>query len=91
MEQPETYWDPSIAPSGMTFYDGNVAAWRGDAFVGSLKFDYISRLSGTPMREVERIEGIETGRVRDVRQGPDGHLWFLSIHDGTLYRLVPDR
>ena len=44
MEQPVHYWDPSIAPSGMTFYNGSVSAWRGDAFVGSLKFDYIAQI-----------------------------------------------
>ncbi len=87
MTQPEHYWDPSIAPSGMTFYDGKVADWRGDAFVGSLKFNMISRLSGDPLREVERIEGPETQRVRDVAQGPDGALWFLSVYNGALYRL----
>lgn len=87
MEQPVHYWDPSIAPSGMTFYDGNLREWQGDAFVGSLKFDYISRLSGSPLREVERLEGPETVRVRDVRTGPDGNLWFLSEGNGTLYRI----
>jgi glucose/arabinose dehydrogenase len=89
MEQPVHYWDPSIAPSGMTFYDGDVADWSGDAFVGSLKFSYISRLSGNPLAEVERIESDETARVRDVRQGPDGALWFLSVGNGALYRLFP--
>jgi glucose/arabinose dehydrogenase len=89
MEQPETYWDPSIAPSGMAFYDGNIASWRGDAFIGSLKFDYISRLSGAPLREIEQISGKATSRVRDVRQGPDGALWFLSVGNGGLYRMAP--
>ncbi|KUF11699.1 hypothetical protein AVJ23_07735 [Pseudoponticoccus marisrubri] len=90
MAQPVHYWDPSIAPSGMAFYTGAVVPdWQGDAFVGSLKFDYISRLSGDPLREVERIEGPETQRVRDVMQGPDGALWFLSVGQGALYRLAP--
>ncbi|MGR3551472.1 PQQ-dependent sugar dehydrogenase [Pseudooceanicola sp.] len=88
MEQPVHYWDPSIAPSGMTFYDGSVSAWRGDAFVGSLKFDYIARLSGSPLREVEQIKAPETGRVRDVRTGPDGALWFISENNGAIYRIV---
>ncbi|WP_276715066.1 PQQ-dependent sugar dehydrogenase [Pseudooceanicola nitratireducens] len=87
MEQPVTYWDPSIAPSGMTFYDGTISDWRGDAFVGSLKFDYIARLSGDPLREVEKIEGPETQRVRDVRTGPDGALWFISEGNGAVYRV----
>lgn len=85
MKQPVHYWDPSIAPSGMTFFEGG--PWDGDAFVGSLKFDYIARLSGDPLREVEQIKGEETIRVRDVRQGPDGALYFLSIGNGALYRL----
>ncbi|MFW2587113.1 PQQ-dependent sugar dehydrogenase [Sagittula sp. SSi028] len=89
MQQPEFYWDPSIAPSGMVFYDGPVSQWRGDAFVGSLKFDYIARLSGDPLREVEQIRADQTGRVRDLAVGPDGGLWFLSITNGTLYRMSP--
>lgn len=91
MEQPVHYWDPSIAPSGMTFHSGwNAPGWKGNAFVGSLKFDYIARLAGTPLREVERIEAPETGRVRDVREGPSGALWFLSENDGALYRMRPE-
>lgn len=88
MEQPVHYWDPSIAPSGMTFYDGTINAWRGDAFVGSLKFDYISRLSGNPLKEVEKIESPETQRVRDVRTGPDGALWFISEGNGAVYKIT---
>ncbi len=90
MEQPVLYWDPSIAPSGLAFYDGALFPhWRGDAFAGSLKFDYIARLSGSPLREVERIQTPETRRVRDVRAGPDGAIWFLSEDRGAVYRIVP--
>lgn len=90
MAQPEFYWDPSIAPSGMTFHSGALwPQWRGDLFVGSLKFHYIARLSGTPLREVERIEAPQTRRVRDVREGPGGALWFLSVGRGALYRMTP--
>ncbi|MCH2164203.1 MAG: PQQ-dependent sugar dehydrogenase [Marinovum sp.] len=90
MEQPEFYWDPSIAPSGMMVYSGAlIPEWRGDIFVGSLKFDYISRLDGTPMQEQEQIQGNATLRVRDVREGPDGAIWFLSVGEGALYRMAP--
>lgn len=90
MAQPVTYWDPSIAPSGMMFLQGSAfREWDGDALVGSLKFDFISRLSGEPLAEVERLEAPETGRVRDVDQGPDGAIWFLSETEGTLYRMRP--
>ena len=90
MEQPEHYWDPSIAPSGMMFYSGKLwPAWRGDLFVGSLKFDYISRLDGEPLREREQIKSAATERVRDIREAPDGSIWFLSVGQGTLYRMTP--
>ena len=90
MEQPAFYWDPSIAPSGMMFYSGKLwPDWRGDLFVGSLKFDYISRLSGTPLREVEQIQSPDTLRVRDIREAPDGTIWFISVGNGTLYRISP--
>lgn len=89
MEQPVFYWDPSIAPSGMTFLSGG--PWDGDALVGSLKFDYISRLSGDPLREAEKLSSDATQRVRDVEQGPDGAIWFLSETRGTLYCASPPR
>ena len=90
MEQPAFYWDPSMAPSGLMIYSGKLwPQWRGHFFVGSLKFDYISRLSGQPMREREQIEGPQTGRVRDIVEGPDGAIWFLSVGDGAVYRMTP--
>lgn len=90
MEQPALYWDPSIAPSGMVIYSGRLwPEWRGDIFVGSLKFDYISRVDGDALREVERIEGPQTIRVRDIREAPDGSLWFLSVGEGAVYRMTP--
>ena len=91
MEQPEHYWDPSIAPSGIMVYSGRLwPEWRGDVFVGSLKFDMISRLErGSTIREAERLQSDETLRVRDVREGPSGAIWFLSVGNGTLYRVTP--
>ena len=91
MEQPDFYWDPSIAPSGMAIYSGRLwPSWRGHFFVGSLKFDHISRLDPAGgFREVERLAFPETGRVRDVREAPDGTLWFLSEERGAVYRIRP--
>ena len=90
MAQPELYWDPSIAPSGLLVYQGGMfPEWQGDIFVGSLKFDYIARLEGTPLREVEQIKGPETERVRDIVEGPDGAIWFISVGNGSVYRIVP--
>jgi aldose sugar dehydrogenase len=90
MEQPVIYWDPSIAPSGMMFYSGKlVPDWAGDAFIGSLKFDYIGRLDAEAGFAEERIMGAQTGRVRDVVEAPDGAIWFLSVNDGAVYRMAP--
>lgn len=94
MEQPRHYWDPSIAPSGMMIYSGKLfPAWKGDIFVGSLKFDHISRLD----RDDEIITGEERlfngayERIRDVREGPDGAIWFLSVGNRALYRVTPEQ
>ena len=91
MEQPLHYWDPSIAPSGLLIYQGDMfPEWRGDMFVGSLKFGYISRLdmSGNDVREVEQIRGGETARVRDIVEAPDGSILFISVGNGTVYRMT---
>ncbi len=90
MEQPAFYWDPSIAPSGLLFYSGAaVPDWTGDVFTGSLKFDYIARLDPDAGYAEERITAPETARVRDVREAPDGSIWFLSVGDGAVYRMAP--
>ena len=88
LEQPAHYWDPSIAPSGLMFYTGSMfPEWQGDVFTGSLKFNYISRLDPEGGYAEEQITANETGRVRDVRQAPDGSIWFLSVVDGAVYRI----
>lgn len=90
MQQPDFYWDPSIAPSGLMIYSGRLwPEWRGDFFVGSLKFDMISRLEqrNGKLVEAERLTGRETGRVRDIREAPDGTIWFLSVDQGAVYRI----
>ena len=90
MEQPEFYWDPSIAPSGLLVYSGKLwPDWAGDIFVGSLKFDYIARLKGAPLAEVGQIKTPETERLRDIVEAPDGSIWFISVGQGAVYRMVP--
>jgi glucose/arabinose dehydrogenase len=93
MEQPLYYWVPSIAPSGMAFLtsDRYGPAMKGNLFVGSLKFGYVARLElagGKVVREHKMLEGL--GRVRDVRQGPDGLLYVLTDSgNGSLLRVLP--
>jgi len=93
MEQPRHYWTPSIAPSGMTFYNGTrFPAWRGNFFVGALKFKLLARLEvrdDTIIHEERLLEGV-LGRIRDVRTGPDGYIYLLTDEDdGVLARLEP--
>ncbi|MFN7224145.1 MAG: PQQ-dependent sugar dehydrogenase [Paracoccaceae bacterium] len=94
MEQPVHYWDPSIAPSGMIVYSGAlVPEWAGHIFTGSLNTSFLSRLDPSIPADTgfaeERIAADETGRVRDVREAPDGSIWFVSVIDGAIYRLAP--
>lgn len=92
MQQPAFYWDPSIAPSGMMIYSGKLfPQWEGNIFVGSLKFDMISRLEiiGDQASEVERLFQDQYIRIRDIREAPDGSIWFLAVGDGAAFRISP--
>ena len=93
MEQPVYYWDPSIAPSGGTFYTGDLfPAWKGNLLVGALAGQHLARL----VLDGEKVVGEEKlltdlgARIRDVRVGPDGAVWLLvDQSNGRILRLVP--
>lgn len=90
MEQPLHYWTPSIAPSGIAFVTSNrYPNWKGDLMSGSLSFQFLQRtvLDGEKVVKEERLlEGI--GRVRDVRQAPDGYI-YVSTDGGVIARILP--
>lgn len=91
LEQPVYYWDPVIAPSGMTFYHGEMfPEWQGDALIGGLRAEAVVRLkieNGRVTGEQRLAEGI--GRVRDIEVAPDGALLVLLDGDpGSLVRLT---
>ena len=77
----------------MAFYTGDrYPAWQGNLFIGSLKFRQLVRLEldGKKVVHEERMLDDVVGRIRDVRQGPDGLLYLLSDADnGKLVRLLP--
>jgi glucose/arabinose dehydrogenase len=93
MAQPLYYWVPSIAPSGMAFYTGErFPKWKGDLFVGSLKFQMLVRLrlDGEKVVKEERLMQGAIGRIRDVRMGPDGLLYLVTDESpGVVARLEP--
>lgn len=91
MEQPVYYWDPVIAPGGMTFYRGELFPWRGDVLIAGLRSAAVVRLDLDGERVVgeERFE-LGVGRIRDVAESPDGALWIVTDeNDGRLLRLTP--
>ena len=93
MEQPLHYWDPSISPSGLDFYDGALLPeWQGDLLTGGLSGQVLVRLDveGDTIVGEERLFAGQLGRVRDVRVGPDGAIYVLTDEDnGRLIRVAP--
>ncbi len=93
MEQPVYYWDPVIAPSGMTIYTGDLfMGWKNNFLIGSLTPGGLVRLvmqDGKVALE-ERYLGELRERIRDVRQAPDGSLYLLTDSgDGQILRITP--
>lgn len=82
MENPAHFWVPSIATSGLMFYTGDrFPEWRGNAFAGGLGGTQIARLTmdgDAVVAEETILQGL--GRVRDVREGPDGFI-YVAIED----------
>ena len=93
MEQPLYYWVPSIAPSGMAFYNANkFPQWKNNLLIGSLKFQTLVRLEieNAKVTHEERIFKKKLGRIRDVKVGPEGFVYLLTDADeGKLIKLEP--
>jgi aldose sugar dehydrogenase len=93
MEQPVYYWDPVIAPSGMTIYTGNLfAGWKNNFLIGSLTPGGLVRLvmKDGKVAQEERYLGDLRERIRDVRQAPDGSLYLLTdARNGQILRITP--
>jgi quinoprotein glucose dehydrogenase len=105
--EPVVAWSPAIAPSGLDLYSGDaIPAWRGSAFVGALRGKHLRRMAlergagGWRVTAQEELFG-ELGRVRAVKMGPDGSLYFATSNrdgrggpaadDDRVLRLVPRR
>ncbi|WP_378185015.1 PQQ-dependent sugar dehydrogenase [Aquimarina sp. W85] len=90
MEQPLYYWIPSIAPSGMDFITSDVYPdWKNALLVGSLKFQYLELLILDTNKVVKRQKLVtDIGRVRNVRQGPDGYV-YVAVESKGIYKIIP--
>ncbi len=92
LEPPLHYWVPSIAPSGMAFVSTDTyAAYGGSLLVGSLAFQYLERLvieNRQVVRREKLLDGL--GRVRNVKEGPDGYL-YVGVEGKGIYKLIPKK
>jgi glucose/arabinose dehydrogenase len=91
-EAPKTWWDKSIAPAGLIYYDGDAfPAWKGSFFIGGLASEALIRVAVQPSGSAEEAERFAMGkRIREVEQGPDGHIWLLEDGKGArLLKLSP--
>ncbi|MDH3734208.1 MAG: PQQ-dependent sugar dehydrogenase [Gemmatimonadota bacterium] len=82
MQHPTHFWVPSIATSGLMMYSGDAfPEWRGDIFAGGMAGEQLARLTmdgQAVVAEETLVQGL--GRIRDVRQGPDGFI-YLAVDD----------
>jgi aldose sugar dehydrogenase len=92
IEQPVYWWDPVIAPSGMTFYTGDAfRGWKNSLLVGGMQRGLVRLVleNGRVTREERYLPGL---RVRDVKQGPDGFLYLaIDAPSGAIVRVRPVR
>lgn len=89
---PLFWWEASPAVSGLAIYSGRLfPEWRGDLLVGALQHDTIIRLTGDTagVEEAERLLEGAYRRIRDVREAPDGSIWFIAETEGAIYRMTP--
>lgn len=90
MEQPVYYWNPSISPGCIAFYNSNsIAEWKGNLFVGGLGGSHIIRLvikDNKIVGEERLLEG-KGERFRDMAEGKDGALYSVT-DNGHLYRIA---
>ena len=93
MVEPVYEFLPTHAPSGLARVSGDVfPAWEGDLMAGGLRSERVRRvvIEGDEVIHEEELFLQKIGRIRDVREGPDGALYLLSDEsDGGLYRVTP--
>ncbi len=92
LEQPLYYYLPSIGPSGFAYLDSNVyPGWKGSYFVGSLSFEYLERVVIEDGKVTKREKVLDKiGRLRSVKQGPDGYL-YVGVEGKGVLKIMPSK
>ncbi len=92
MEQPLTYYVPSIAPCGTCFVTGNnYKGWEGNILIGSLRFRNLERVELKDNKVIHKETLLyDIGRMRNVEMGPDGYIYVGLESPGMIIRLVPE-
>lgn len=93
MEQPVTYWSPSISPSGMVFYSGDkIKKWKNNLFLANLSGQHLRRLvlKNNKVISQEILFKNLNERIRQVRTGKDGYLYF-STDSGKIIKVSPSQ
>jgi glucose/arabinose dehydrogenase len=91
MEQPVTYWVPSIATGGLELVTSDkYPAWKGNLMVTALAKMHIARveLDGTKYIGEEKLFQ-DLGRVRQIAESPEGYLYAITDGSGLLVKLIP--
>ncbi|MCW3088505.1 MAG: gdhB [Sediminibacterium sp.] len=92
VEPPIHTWTPSIAPCGLAFITTDkFKGWKGNMLVGSLSFTHLTRCefsNGKLVKETKMLNGV--GRVRNVKQGPDGNIYVSVEGPGRILQLSPE-
>ena len=89
MEDPVKYYVPSIAPSSLAYYDGDLfPAWKDSFFSGALALRHLNRVSAEDLSKEERLLAFLNKRVRDVRVGPEGYI-YVAVENGAILKITP--
>jgi glucose/arabinose dehydrogenase len=93
MEQPNLYWRPSIAVSGISFYDGDMFPyWESRLLVGALAYEEVRLLNIKEDRVIhQEVILKDMGRIRDVITGPDGAVYVVLNEPGKVLRLSKEK
>ena len=88
---PKLWWNPSVSPAGLVWYDGDLyPGWKNSLLMGALSGEGLIRM-GVDGDKLHKSDRWDFGkRIREVEVRGDGSVWLLTDgSDGKLVKLVP--